>query len=100
MIDNQRSDVEKINLIGKCKKLALMKLLSAMKLLLTVWNHKYKIESYCVRCKKYTKSLNPRVSNTRNGKTMILSKCASCCSKKSRFIENQEAKGLLSNLVL
>ena len=36
MIDNQRSDVEKINLIGKCKKLALMKLLSAMKLLLTV----------------------------------------------------------------
>ena len=53
-----------------------------------------------MRCKKYTKSLNPRVSNTRNGKTMILSKCASCCSKKSRFIENQEAKGLLSNLVL
>ena len=51
-----------------------------------------------MRCKKYTKSLNPRVSNTRNGKTMILSKCASCCSKKSRFIENQEAKGLLSNL--
>ena len=29
---------------------------------------------------------------------MILSKCATCGSKKSRFIKNQEAKGLLSNL--
>ena len=29
---------------------------------------------------------------------MILSKCAICCSKKSRFIKHQEAKGLLSKL--
>ena len=29
---------------------------------------------------------------------MLLSKCAKCGSKKSRFIKNQEAKGLLSNL--
>ena len=29
---------------------------------------------------------------------MILSKCAICGSKKSRFIKNQEAKALLSNL--
>ena len=29
---------------------------------------------------------------------MILSKCAICGSRKSRFIKNQEAKGLLSNL--
>ena len=29
---------------------------------------------------------------------MILSKCATCGSKKSRFIKNQEAKGLLSKL--
>ena len=36
--------------------------------------------------------------NTSNGKTMLLSKCAICDSKKSRFIKNQEAKGLLSNL--
>ena len=38
--------------------------------------------------------------NTSNGKTMFFSKCAICDSKKSRFIENQEAKGLLSNLGL
>ena len=29
---------------------------------------------------------------------MVLSKCAICGSKKSRFVKNQEAKGLLSNL--
>ena len=41
-----------------------------------------------MRCKKYTKNINPRVLNTSNGRTMILSKCAACGSKKSRFIKN------------
>ena len=31
---------------------------------------------------------------------MILSKCAICGSKKSRFIKKQEARGILSNLSL
>ena len=42
--------------------------------------------------------MNPKVSNTSNGKRTLLSKCAKCGSKKSRFLKNQEAKGLLSNL--
>ena len=42
--------------------------------------------------------LNLGVSKTSNGRTMVLSKCAICNSKKSRFIKTQEAKGLLSNL--
>ena len=58
------------------------------------------MKSYCLRCKKDTGNINPRVSNTSNGRTMILAKCAICGSKKSRFIENQEAKLLLSNLGL
>ena len=58
----------------------------------------YKMESYCLKCKKHTKNINPQVSSTSNGKVMILSKCAICGSKKSRFIKNQEAKGLLSKL--
>ena len=29
---------------------------------------------------------------------MLWSKCAICDSKKSRFVKNQKAKGLLSNL--
>ena len=56
------------------------------------------MESYCLKCKKHTKNINPQVSSTSNGKLMILSKCAICGSKKSRFIKNQEAKGLLSKL--
>ena len=55
------------------------------------------MESYCLKCKKYTKNINPQVSSTSNGK-MILSKCAICNSKKSKFINKQEAKGLLSKL--
>ena len=46
---------------------------------------------------KDTENINPRVSNTSNGRTMILSKCAICDNKKSKFIKNQEVKGLLSN---
>ena len=54
--------------------------------------------SYCLKCKKDTESIDPNVSATRNGGTMILSKCAMCGSKKSRFIKKQEAKDLLSNV--
>ena len=56
------------------------------------------MKSYCLKCRKDTENINPRVSKTSNNRTMILSKCAICGSKKSRFIKNQEAKGLLSNL--
>ena len=68
-----------------------------MKLLIKDFSLKYKtMLSYCVKRKKNTESINPRVSKT-NGKTMILSKCAICVSKKSRFIKKQEASGILSN---
>ena len=56
------------------------------------------MKTYCVKCRKETENINPRVLKTSNGRTMILSKCAICSSKKSRFIKNQEAKGLLSHL--
>ena len=56
------------------------------------------MKSYCLKCRKNTESINPRVSKTSNGKTMVFSKCAICDSKKSRFIKNQEAKRLLSSL--
>ena len=60
--------------------------------------YKYKMKSYCLKCRKDTENINPKVSKTSDGRTMILSKCALCGSKKSRFIRNQEAKGLLNNL--
>ena len=56
------------------------------------------MESYCLKCKKHTKNINPQVSSTSNGKLMILSKCTICGSKKSKFINKQEASELLSKL--
>ena len=53
---------------------------------------------YCLKCKKNTENINPKVSKTTNGKTMMLLKCAICGSKKSKFIKEQQAKGLLMNL--
>ena len=52
------------------------------------------------KCRRNTKSINPKVSKTTNGGAITLSKCAICGSKKSKFIKEQEAKGLLSNLGL
>ena len=56
--------------------------------------------SYCLKCKRNTESINPKVLKTTNGKAIILSKCAICGSKKSKSIKEQEAKGFLSNLGL
>ena len=56
------------------------------------------MKSYCLKCRKDTENIDPRVSNTSNDRKKILAKCAICASKKSGFIKDQETKGLLSNL--
>ena len=55
------------------------------------------MKPYCLKCKN-TENINTKVSKASNGRTMLLSNFAICNSKKSRFIKNQETKGLLSNL--
>ena len=55
--------------------------------------------SYCLKCKRNTESINPKVKKKKH-KMMILSTCAICGSKKSKFVKEQQAKGLLSNLGL
>ena len=54
--------------------------------------------SYCLKCRKNTQSKNPKLARTKNGRTMLLSKCAVCDCKKSKFIKQQKASGLLSSL--
>ena len=57
--------------------------------------------SYCLKCKKKnTKNINAKVSKSNNDKIMLLSKYAVCGSKKSRFMKEQETKGILSSLGL
>ena len=54
--------------------------------------------SYCLKCRKNTESTNPKVARTKNGRIMLLSKCEVCDSKKSKFIKEPKASGLLSSL--
>ena len=54
--------------------------------------------SYYFKCRKNIESKNLKVVKTKNGRIMLLSKCAVCDSKKSNFIKKQEARGLLSKL--
>ena len=46
--------------------------------------------SYCLKCKKRTKSIDPQVSSTSNGKFMILSKCAICDSRNLNLLKNKK----------
>ena len=52
--------------------------------------HKYKMESYCLKCKKHTKNIDPQVSSTSNGKFMILSKCAIYGNKNLNLLINKK----------
>ena len=57
-----------------------------------------KKETYCLACRKYNKSINPKIIRNRQNRLMIQSNCATCGSKKSRFIKEQKALRILSNL--
>ena len=54
--------------------------------------------TYCLKCKKKKKNKDAKMVKTKNGRLALSSKCAVCGSKKSRFMKEQEAEGLLSNL--
>ena len=57
-----------------------------------------KKETYCLSCRKYTKDNNPKTIRNRQNRLMIQSNSATCGSKKFRFIKEQQAMGILSNL--
>ena len=48
---------------------------------------------------KNAESKNPKVVTTKNKRIMLLSRCTVCNSKKSIFLKEQEARGLLSHLL-
>ena len=57
-----------------------------------------KKEIYCLVCKDYTTDNNPKIVRNRQNRLMIQSNCANCGNKKFRFIKEQQAIGILSNL--
>ena len=56
------------------------------------------MNTYCVKCRKDTNNIDPKIVRTKNYRLVMQSKCSVCGIKKTRFIKEQEAKGLLSNL--
>ena len=56
------------------------------------------MKTYCVKCRKDTENLNSKIFETKTGRLLMQSKCPVCGIKKSKFVEEQVAKGLLSNL--
>ena len=54
-----------------------------------------KKQTYCLVCKDYIKSINPKIVRNRQNRYIIQSNCVTCGSKKSRFIKEL---GILSNL--
>ena len=54
--------------------------------------------TYCLKCKRNTENKDAKMIKTKNGRVILSSKCAVCGSKKLRFMKEQEAEGLLSNL--
>ena len=57
-----------------------------------------KKQTYCLVCRDYTKSINPKIVRNRQNRHIIQSNCITCGSKKSRFIKEQKALGIISNL--
>ena len=56
------------------------------------------MKAFCLECKKDTENLGSKMFRTKNNRLIMQSKCNDCKNKKSRFIKEQEAEGLLSNL--
>ena len=56
--------------------------------------------TYWLKCKRNTKNIDSKMLETKNGRLMLSSKCAICGCRKSRFMKEQDAKGLFRNLGL
>ena len=56
------------------------------------------MKTYCVTCRKDTENIDPKMFRTKNNRLIMQSKCPVCRIKKSRFVKEQEPKGILINL--
>ena len=56
------------------------------------------MKTYCVKCRRDTENIDPKIVRAKNNSLIMQSKCPLCGIKKSRFVKEQETNGLLSNL--
>ena len=57
-----------------------------------------KTKTFCVKCRKDTENIDPKMVITKNNRLIMQSKCSFCRIKKSKLVKEKEAKGLLSHL--
>ena len=55
------------------------------------------MKTCCLKSRKDTEIIDPKIVRTKNNRLFIQSKCFVCGIEKSRFVKEQEAKGLSSN---
>ena len=56
------------------------------------------MKTYCVKCRKDTENIDPKIVRTKNNRLVMQSKCSVCGIKKPRFLKEQEAKGIKTSL--
>ena len=56
------------------------------------------MNTHCVKCRKNTENIGPKIVRTKCNRLVMQSKCSVCEIRKSRFLKEQEGKGLLINL--
>ena len=56
------------------------------------------MNTYCVKCRKDSENIGSKMVRAKNNRLIMQSKYSFCGIKKSRFVKEQETKGLLSNL--
>ena len=50
------------------------------------------MKTYCVKCRKDTENIGPKMVRTKNNRLTMQSKCFVCKIKKSRFVKEQETR--------
>ena len=56
------------------------------------------MKTYCVKCRRNTENIDPKIFRTENNRLLLQSTCSDCKNKKSLFVKEQDAKGLLTYL--
>ena len=48
------------------------------------------MKTYCVKCRKDTENIDPKIVRTKNNRLIMQSKCSACKIKKSRLIKKNK----------
>ena len=53
------------------------------------------MNTYCVKCRKDTENIDPKMVRTKNNRLIMQSKCSVCRIKKDKICERTRSKGFI-----